>query len=48
MRWLAEGKVNVDGLAIPVSPRDAQHVYQQLLHQPAGSLTALYDWTTLA
>jgi threonine dehydrogenase-like Zn-dependent dehydrogenase len=48
MRWLAEGKVNVDGLAVSASPRDAQQVYQQLLHQPATSLTALYDWTTLA
>jgi threonine dehydrogenase-like Zn-dependent dehydrogenase len=47
MQWLAEGKVRVDGLAMPASPRDAQQVYQQLLHQPAKSLTALYDWSAL-
>jgi threonine dehydrogenase-like Zn-dependent dehydrogenase len=47
MQWLADGKVKVEGLAMPASPRDAQQVYQQLLHQPAKSLTALYDWTIL-
>lgn len=47
MQWLADGKVKVEGLAMPALPRDAQQVYQQLLHQPAKALTALYDWTTL-
>ncbi len=47
MQWLADGKVKVEGLAMSASPRDAQQVYQQLLHQPAKSLTALYDWTIL-
>ncbi len=47
MRWLAEGRVSVDGLARVASPRDAQQVYQQLLHQPGQALTALFDWSGL-
>ncbi|MCL5995908.1 MAG: zinc-binding alcohol dehydrogenase [Chloroflexi bacterium] len=47
MQWLADGRVNVDGLAELASPRDAQQVYQQLLHQPGKALSALFDWTML-
>ena len=48
MQWLADGKVKVDGLAATASPKDAQQVYQQLLHRPGEALTALYDWTSLS
>jgi threonine dehydrogenase-like Zn-dependent dehydrogenase len=44
LRWLAEGRVRVDGLAEAVSPRDAQAAYQQLLRQPEKGLTLLFDW----
>ena len=45
MRWLAEGRVNVDGLADRVPPRDAQAAYDQLLRQPEKGLTLVFDWT---
>jgi threonine dehydrogenase-like Zn-dependent dehydrogenase len=44
LRWLADGRVKVDGLAEAVSPRDAQAAYQQLLRQPEKGLTLLFDW----
>ncbi|MCL4505921.1 MAG: zinc-binding alcohol dehydrogenase [Chloroflexi bacterium] len=47
LRWLAEDRVNVTGLAEQRSPRDAQQVYQQLLHRPEQSLSVLFDWTML-
>jgi threonine dehydrogenase-like Zn-dependent dehydrogenase len=47
MKWLAEGRVKVDGLATAASPRDAQQVYQQLLRDPGKSLSVLFDWATL-
>jgi threonine dehydrogenase-like Zn-dependent dehydrogenase len=45
LRWLAEGRVRVDGLYRTVSPRDAQQVYQDLLHQRHERLAAVFDWT---
>ena len=48
MRWLAEGRIKVDGMALTASPRNAQQAYQQLLHQPGRSLSVLFDWTMLA
>lgn len=47
MEWLAAGRVTVNGLATTASPHDAQKVYQQLLHRPGESLTAILDWTQL-
>lgn len=47
LKWLADGRVNVNGLADTRSPRDAQLAYQQLLHDPAKSLSVLFDWATL-
>lgn len=45
LRWLAEGKIQTDGLFAQVSPRDAQKVYDDLLHQRSASITAVFDWT---
>ena len=45
LRWLAEGRVRVDGLAAIMPPREAQRAYQDLLHQRSGRLTAVFDWT---
>lgn len=45
MRWLAEGRVRVDGLAETISPREGQRAYEQLRRQPDKGLTFLFDWT---
>ncbi len=47
LRWLAEGSIGVDGLSSLVSPREAQRVYQDLLHGRWESLTAVFDWRLL-
>jgi threonine dehydrogenase-like Zn-dependent dehydrogenase len=43
LRWLADRRVRVDGMATVVSPKDAQRVWQDLLHQ-RGSPTVVFDW----
>ena len=45
LRWLAEGRIRVDGLYATASPRDAQRVYQSLLHRDWPALAAVFDWT---
>jgi len=45
MDWLAAGKISVEGLCETASPRDAQRVYQQLLHGTGDRLTTVFDWT---
>jgi threonine dehydrogenase-like Zn-dependent dehydrogenase len=44
LRWLAEGKVAVQGLVRRVSPADAHAVYQSLLHKTTPALYAVFDW----
>ena len=48
LRWLAEGRVRVDGLAASVLPKDAQMVFQALLHRRCEGLSFVFDWTMLA
>jgi threonine dehydrogenase-like Zn-dependent dehydrogenase len=43
MRWLEDGRVRVDGMAARAFPREAQSVYQDLLHR-RGAPTAVFDW----
>jgi threonine dehydrogenase-like Zn-dependent dehydrogenase len=43
MRWLCDGRVRVDGMAARAFPREAQRVYQDLLHR-RGAPTAVFDW----
>ena len=45
MHWLADGRVNVDGLAEAISPREASRAFEQLRRQPDKGLTFLFDWT---
>jgi len=45
LRWLKEGRVRVDGLYRLASPRDAQQVYQDILHNRWDHLAAVFDWT---
>lgn len=47
VRWLAEGRMSVAPLAMKVSPRDPQTVYQHLLHRRSERLTYIFDWTDL-
>ena len=44
MRWLAEGRLKVDNLYALAPPRDAQRVYQDLLHARWPKLAAIFDW----
>lgn len=47
LRWLAEGRVSVDGLYRKVSPNTAQEVYQSLLEGTSTSLGCVFDWAAL-
>lgn len=44
MRWLADGRVRVDGLAAVRSPRQAQECYQQLMSGKTDDLSFVFDW----
>ncbi|MBA2479699.1 MAG: zinc-binding dehydrogenase [Planctomycetes bacterium] len=44
MRWIAEGRVDVEGLANLVSPDTAQQAYQDLMHQRTPTLSTIFDW----
>jgi threonine dehydrogenase-like Zn-dependent dehydrogenase len=44
LKWLAQGRVRVDGLASKAAPADAQQAYQDLLHGRAPGLTYVFDW----
>jgi threonine dehydrogenase-like Zn-dependent dehydrogenase len=44
LRWLAEGRVNVDGLYAMADPKDCQRVYQDLMHQRLEALSVVFDW----
>lgn len=45
--WLADGRIQVDGLYSLVSPGDAQQAYQDLLHQRSERLAVVFDWAAL-
>jgi len=44
LRWLAEGRVRVDGLTTTRPPRDAQEAYQDVLHKRAAYLSTVFAW----
>lgn len=44
LRWLAEGRVQVEGLYEPVAPGEAQRTYQDLMHQRMERLAVVFDW----
>jgi threonine dehydrogenase-like Zn-dependent dehydrogenase len=48
LRWLADGRVRVNGLYRTVSPRDAQQAYQDLLHRSAETFSIVFDWREIA
>lgn len=45
LRWLAEGRIRVEGLYATAPPRDCQRVYESLLHSEWPALAAVFDWT---
>lgn len=47
LRWLAEGRIRVDGLYTQASPRDPQRIYQDVLHQRIERLSVMLNWTDL-
>ena len=44
LRWLAEGRIETDGMIRLENPRDAQQTYQALLHRRAKGLFTVFDW----
>lgn len=48
MRWLAEGRLSIEGLAEVVSPSQCGRVFRQLSDGTFLLLTAMFDWTRLA
>ena len=44
LKWLAEGRIQVDKLYTKISPREAQQAYQNLLHKKSERLTYLFNW----
>ncbi len=44
LRWLAAGKIRVDGLHAKVAPAGAQSAYQGLLQNSWPALSAVFDW----
>ena len=45
LNWLAEGRIDVDGLYEKASPADAQLAYQRLLNREVVRLAVVFDWT---
>ena len=45
MRWIAEGRIKLEGIYVKHHPRDAQVAYQKLLKMQDGLLTVVFDWT---
>jgi len=46
LRWLAEGRVNVDGIFTTYNPESCQQAYQDLLHKQTDRLAVVFDWQT--
>ncbi|MBI2298274.1 MAG: zinc-binding alcohol dehydrogenase [Armatimonadetes bacterium] len=44
LRWLAEGRVDVTGLAPTVRPEECQAAYQSLLHPADDRLSCVFGW----
>ncbi len=44
LRWLAEGRIPIEGLVARADPRTAQDAYQALFHRRAPALFTVFDW----
>lgn len=47
LHWLASNRIVADDLITMADPRDAQSVYQDLMHKRAKGLFMVFDWTRL-
>ena len=47
LKWLSEGRVNVDGIYTKYDPERCQQAYQDLLHKKTDRLAVVFDWSTL-
>ncbi len=47
LQWIADGRLNFEGLYEMGSPRDAQSIYQDVLHIRHGKLTVMFDWSDI-
>lgn len=48
LRWLAEGRIPTKGLITLQPPKDAQNVYQDLLHGRGKGLFQVFDWRSMS
>ena len=46
LRWIAAGRIQVEGLSALTDPRAAQAAYQSLLKQTCPKLAVVFDWRT--
>ena len=46
LNWLAEGRVNVDGIYTKYDPEKCQQAYRDLLHKKTPRLAVVFDWAT--
>ena len=44
LRWLADERINTENLISSGNPREAQRVYQDLLHRKTDAIFSLFDW----
>jgi len=44
LRWLADGRITTEDLISSADPREAQSVYQDLLHRKIKGLFSVFDW----
>lgn len=47
LNWLAEGRLNMEGVAQRREPSEAQAVFQELMHDRCARLAVTFDWTSL-
>ncbi|MEI6085734.1 MAG: zinc-binding dehydrogenase [Verrucomicrobiota bacterium] len=48
LNWLADGRINIEGLYAVAPPRDVQAVYQDIRHNRTTRLATVFDWTKLS
>ena len=44
LRWLADECINTENLISSANPREAQSIYQDLLHRKTEALFSVFDW----
>ena len=44
LKWLGEGRINVEGLITTVSPKNPEEVYNQIQNKDIKEPFIIYDW----